>query len=192
MKHRVTSARRNGFSLVEVMVALIVISVGLLGVTKMQALALSNTASARLRTLASLQSASLGSAMHADRAYWAASLPAATVAVSSGVATSPDATLQGALAAAGATNPATNYCTQGAAGSVIAVAPCTPVQMAAADLQNWAADLFALMPNSSATITCDGTPLTCTVTLNWVENLVGANATSAAVQNSTYVLYVQP
>ena len=38
-----------GFSLVEVMVALVVICVGLLGIAKMQALALSNTTTSRLR-----------------------------------------------------------------------------------------------------------------------------------------------
>ena len=199
MRHRDTISRPQGFSLVEVLVALLVISVGLLGVAKMQALALSNTASARLRSLASIQAASLASSMHADRAYWAAVTPVTTASASNGVATSSDVNLQTALTAAAALNPATNYCTQGAANSA---APCQPAQLAAADLQSWAVDLYALIPSSTATVSCDANPLVCTITLAWRENLVAVNSTqtdvakqinsSDAIQNSTYVLYVEP
>jgi type IV pilus assembly protein PilV len=192
MKHRASTPRRAGFSLIEVLVALIVISVGLLGIAKMQALALSNTTSARLRSLAAIQAASLASSMHADRAYWAAVAPATTATASGGVAASTDATLQAELAAAGAiAPPATNYCIQGAAA-----APCKPEQMAAADLQSWAVAVNALIPNSQATITCDANPLTCTISLRWYENLVAFNSKQAvqsdAIQKSAYVLYVQP
>ena len=200
MRHRNTTSRPRGFSLVEVLVALLVISVGLLGVAKMQALALSNTASARLRSLAAIQAASLASSMHADRAYWANATPPLKAGVASAVATSStDANLQAALTAAAALNPAANYCVQGAPNSV---APCQPAQLAAADLQSWAADLSALIPSATATITCDANPLTCTITLLWRENLVAVNSTktdvnnninsSDKIQNSTYVLYVEP
>jgi type IV pilus assembly protein PilV len=204
MRHRGTISRQKGFSLVEVLVALLVISVGLLGIAKMQALALSNTSSARLRSLAAIQAASLASSMHADRAYWAnatpVSLPLLTASAANGVATSStDANLLAALTAAAAFNPATDYCAQGALNSV---APCQPVQLAAADLQSWAADLFVLIPGSTATISCDANPLVCTITLAWRENLVAVNSkktdvtnhinSSDAIQKSTYVLYVQP
>jgi type IV pilus assembly protein PilV len=196
MKHRATIPRRAGFSLIEVLVALIIISVGLLGIAKMQALALSNTTSARLRSLAAIQAASLASSMHADRAYWATVAPATTATATGGVATSSDGTLKGELAAAGAIALPANYCAQGAAGSA---APCQPVQMAAADLQSWAVALNVLIPNSQATITCDANPLTCTILLTWTENFVAATNSKplaagiqAAIQNSNYTLYVQP
>jgi type IV pilus assembly protein PilV len=199
MRYRDRMQRGAGFSLVEVLVALIVISVGLLGIAKMQALALSNTSSARLRSLAAIQAASLAATMHADRAYWANSTafsPAATATASSGTAASTtDANLQAALTALAGFNPATDFCTQGKGG---AQNPCQPVQMAAADLQNWAADLNALIPNSTATIICDGNPLTCQIRLAWMENLVAFNNKGAAaqqsqaIQSSTYVLFVQP
>ena len=199
MRYRDTTSRPRGFSLVEVLVALLVISVGLLGIAKMQALALSNTSSARLRSLAAIQAASLASSMHADRAYWANATPVTTASASNAVATSNDVNLQAALTAAAALNPATNYCAQGAPSSV---APCQPAQLAAADLQSWAVDLYALIPSSTATVSCDANPLVCTITLAWRENLVAVNSTqtdvakqinsSDAIQNSTYVLYVEP
>ncbi len=195
MRDRTTISRSAGFSLVEVLVALIVICVGLLGIAKMQALALSNTTSARLRSLAAIEAASLASAMHADRGYWTTFLPGSTVSASGGAATSTDGTLQGELTAAAAAG-ADNYCTQGAAGSV---APCKPVQVAAVDLQTWAADLNGLMPSSQASIQCDpGPPLTCSISLNWVENFVSINKASqtdtnnVSIQKSNYLLYVQP
>ena len=73
---------RNGFTIIEVMVALVVISIGLLGIAKMQALALASTSTSRLRSLAAIQAASLGSAMHANRAYWAAATLTQPIAVS--------------------------------------------------------------------------------------------------------------
>ncbi len=60
----------GGFSLIEVMVAVLVISIGLLGIAKMQALSLSNTSNSRLRALAAVESGSIASAMQADRGYW--------------------------------------------------------------------------------------------------------------------------
>src|SRR5262249_61998101 len=63
--------RAGGFSLVEVMVAVVIICVGLLGIAKMQALALSSTTTSRLRALAAIQAAGLASAMHSNREYWA-------------------------------------------------------------------------------------------------------------------------
>ncbi len=61
----------QGFSLVEVMVALVVLSIGLLGIAKMQALSLSSTTIASMRSLAALEASSLAAAMHENRGYWA-------------------------------------------------------------------------------------------------------------------------
>jgi prepilin-type N-terminal cleavage/methylation domain-containing protein len=69
--HRINKGVR-GFSLIEVLVALIVVSVGLLGIAKMQAVAYSSTGVASKRSLAAIEAASLASSMHANRAYWAA------------------------------------------------------------------------------------------------------------------------
>lgn len=193
----------DGFSLVEVMVALVVVSIGLLGIAKMQALALSSTGTAKMRSLASIEAASLASALRADRNYWSAITANLTVNVSStGVVTSTqDPTLNAAPA---------SHCASVAA-------PCTSAQVAAQDLSDWATGLVvgaagavAVLPGGSAVITCqvDATganPVTCRITLTWNENVVGLNtatsATATAAQNQAalsnisqtqYILYVQP
>src|SRR5262249_49090206 len=86
MKHLNSTIRRRSaaFTLVEVMVALIVLSIGLLGIASMQAMALSSTTNARMRSLAAIEAASLASVMHTNRAYWATSAPA-TFTVKDGV-----------------------------------------------------------------------------------------------------------
>ena len=57
MTRRSRPAQIRGFSLVEVMVAVVVICTGLLGIAKLQALSLSNTSTARLRSLAAMEAA---------------------------------------------------------------------------------------------------------------------------------------
>ncbi|MGH8227836.1 MAG: type IV pilus modification protein PilV [Steroidobacteraceae bacterium] len=180
-------ARSRGFSLVEVMVALVVIAVGLLGIAKMQALALSSTSSASMRSLAAIEAGSLAAAMHADRDYWSAT-PPATVNVSG---TTIDVS---SLAA-------TADCTS--AGS----APCSASVMAAYDFQQWVAALNQLLPNPTAAINCETVtaPISCTIKIGWSENAVAINSqeastdatntasgTTAAFRTPTYTLYVEP
>lgn len=174
--------RTHGFSLIEVMVALVIISIGLLGIAKMQALAYASTSTASLRSLAAIEAASLASSMRSNRAYWA--VGAAPVPITITGTTISDATLA-------ATATAANFCTP--AGS----APCTPAQLAAFDLHRWATALNALLPNPTATISCPTvvTPINCTIQVNWTEKMVAVNSQGAggpAMQAPTYVLYVEP
>jgi type IV pilus assembly protein PilV len=173
-----------GFSLIEVMVALIIISIGLLGIAKLQAVVLSSTGTAGKRSLGAVAAASIASAMHADRAYWSlASSATATVVSGTTIASSPDPNLVSGV-------------------DCWANAPCTTVQMAAYDLTQWAISTQTILPSYQASIWCPvpaaSLPNTCTVTLTWTENTVAANqqgivpATGALFQTPTYVLYVQP
>ena len=61
---------QRGFSLLEVMVALVVLSVGLLGVVKLESVAYSSTNVASKRSIAALEAASLAASMHVNRGYW--------------------------------------------------------------------------------------------------------------------------
>jgi type IV pilus assembly protein PilV len=183
----------RGFSLIEVLVALIVVSIGLLGIAKMQAIAYSSTGVASKRSLAAIEAASLASSMHADRAYWSVPGTAALNTTVNGTAiTSTDPGLSGG-----------GNCALG--GTV----PCTPNQLAAYDMQSWATALKALLPSDQATIVCQSTaaptPVTCTVTITWTENLVAVNSqevtaanqaaaanSPAALQLPSYTLYIEP
>ena len=180
------SARSGaGFSLIEVMVALIIISIGLLGIAKLQAVALSSTGTAGKRSLAAVAAASIASAMHADRAYWSLASSATPTLVSGAtIASSPDANLVSGV-----------DCWNNR--------PCSTVQMAAYDLTQWAISTQTILPSYQASILCPPPaavtlPSTCTITLTWTENTVAANkqgivpAAGAAFQTPTYILYVQP
>jgi type IV pilus assembly protein PilV len=182
MRRLDTVSRPDGFSLVEVMVALIIICVGLLGIAKLQALMLSNTGASRMRALAALEASSIAATMHADRDYWAGT-PALTTTVNDTVAgkgvTSSDSNLQ-----------TTPDCT------AAPDAPCTPVKLAAYDLQNWLNDMYVTLPASTSQILCaPGIVVSCTVTITWQENTVASNSQEAATnpfQSQTYQLVVNP
>jgi type IV pilus assembly protein PilV len=197
-------AAQRGFTVVEVMVAVIVICVGLLGIAKMQALALSNMNTSRQRALAAIEAASLASAMHSNRNYWA--VP--TAATSTGVAFSPivitstDGTLA-STATADVNGGATGLAA--CVGTSNGIAKCTPAQLAAYDVANWANDIAGVLPNPAATITCasnvTGTPPSCTIKIQWSETAVAITQQAAQQQGAagaaqfeipTYLLYVEP
>jgi type IV pilus assembly protein PilV len=169
--------RERGFSLVEVMVALVICAVGLLGLAKMESLALSSTSVANSRSLAAIEAASMAAAMHANPGYWAAGFAPTTTLVS---ATN---NFSGAVS-----------CLNAAAGGA---GPCIPDAMRQYDLQQWAIALNSVLPGYLATITCSttGFPVTCTIQIQWTENAVAVSSKQnqlGALAVPTYVLYVQP
>jgi type IV pilus assembly protein PilV len=189
MKYPRSPIPSRGFSLIEVMVAVLVISIGLLGIAKMQALSLSNTGNSRLRALAAVESGSIASAMQADRLYWS-TIPVVGTDLTASI-TGPTVT-----AASDPTLTTTQACTGVAAN-------CTVNQMAAYDLQNWATALNNVIPNETVSIDCALPSVTvtvsCTITISWTENLVNSNSaqtvnatTQAALQTPTYTLVVDP
>ena len=187
--------RDTGFSLVEVMVALIVMSVGLLGIAKMQALALSSTTTARMRSLVALEAASLASTMRADRAYW--SLETANpliVNINAGAVTANDTTLQTAITLESGATPCASA--------------CAPTLIAVNDLQEWASELNSLAPGATSVVTCtpppaatpSSTPVSCQIVISWTEKLVASNAQQAQQEavaggstvQTSYTIYVDP
>lgn len=102
-----TARRSFGFSLVEVLVALVVLSVGMLGIAALYVESLRSTRTALIRSQAVILAADMGERIRANRDAGAAY----TKAVDS------EGTFNGA-------------CNQGGAG-------CTPAQMAAHDIAIW-------------------------------------------------------
>jgi type IV pilus assembly protein PilV len=193
----------RGFSLVEVMVALVVICVGLLGMAKMQALALSGTNIARQRSMAAFLAAGLASTMNSNRIYWgsaaavAASNPA-PITITSATGTITPATLAGV---------ANNACIGGASvNPACAENVGTPGQtLAGFDLTRWSATVSPLLPNAVTTITCQGAiqPPSCIIQMTWTEQTVMTNNAAQNVTGTgevnagqfeipTYTLYVEP
>ncbi len=200
----------RGFSLIEVMVAVVVICVGMLGIAKLQALAVSSTTTARLRAMAAFQAASLASAMHSNRVFWASA---------TAVASSPiTITLPGAAPANGVTITPAGFAQANdkcIATSASPNAACGTVAgatlLAGFDLQRWGEALVppgggSLLPNVTTTITCEGTvqPPSCIIQMQWSEKTTAVNSaeTSIAVVDAAmkaagndsdyYTLYVQP
>ena len=188
-----------GFSLVEVMVALVVICIGMLGIAKLDALMLSNTSTSRVRALVAQETASLADSMHADRDLWdstSGDWAPGTAALSVAATETAGATT---FAVTGSTTLSTAVgtppnCTKGGAN-----APCTPVNMAAYDLSNWATALSQVLQNSTSNIDCASTTgvITCTINVQWQENTVAANSQEAAAGGSafktqSYQLVIQP
>jgi type IV pilus assembly protein PilV len=196
-------SRTHGFSLIEVLVALLVISIGLLGIAKMQALALANTNGGRLRALASIEAASLAASMQAERNYYGnlvAKLTANVTTSTTGATVSSSDSMQNGsvtctVASAMQTSTATNTCT-GTVSCISTAAPCTSQKMAAYDLQQWGGRLQAIMGSAAAaSVVCDPTtpPVTCQITINWAEETVNASSTeTGAMLSPTYTLFVNP
>jgi type IV pilus assembly protein PilV len=180
--------KMRGFSLIEVMVALIIIAVGMLGIAKLQALALSTTESSGVRSLVAIEAASLAAAMHTNRDYWAA-VPPPVVNITI-TRTGPGPT---GYTSAVDLFPAAQNCAT--------VSVCNPTQVAAYDLQQWGTALGQVVPAAAAQISCPAgvTPVTCTIQITWQENVTSTNNTTAAASSTAgalnspqYTLYVEP
>jgi type IV pilus assembly protein PilV len=194
MRRLTTPARGRGFSLVEVMVALIIICVGLLGIAKLEALMLSSTGTSRLRALVALQAESLADMMHADRDYWDGSSTAYWNPANNALALTATET-------SGATPTWVGTNAPGSSPTSCANAVCNSEQLAQYDLYNWGSNLTNVLQNSVSTVGCNsdvGTGLvSCTITIQWNENTVAANSQEAnaggtAFQQQTYTLVVEP
>ncbi len=168
-----------GFTLIEVMVALVITAIGLLGIAKIQALAYASTGSAGTRSLIALQAAGLASSMHANRNYWA------------GLAASPIVITGASITTPAAMDAVVTNCTGGTY--------CLPDILAAYDLHSYAAALNGMLGNSNpvTTITCANIPTSCSIQVTWNEHALSVNTQSQAAtsQNTflpTYTLYVEP
>lgn len=179
----VRTTRERGFTMVEALVALVIVAIGLLGLAKMESLAIASTDVSGTRTTAAIQAASLASMMHANNAYWGGgyALASTTVQVTAG-----------AVAISNAALAAGTPCTTAGATA------CNFTAMAAYDLNNWATQLQSLLPGYLTTISCSvtGFPVTCTIQIAWTEEKVAVTDQQATTIGNlavpTYTLYVQP
>lgn len=136
----------GGFALVEVMVAMVIILIGVLGVAGMQLLAYSATAEAGNQNTATTLASSMAAKMVANGAsgFWGAP-PAAVIVNGSSTTGWPSGPLVD--------------CTANT---------CNSTQMAYYDLSQWQSQLSGL-PSGYGSITCPtgATPAICTIWVSW-------------------------
>ena len=148
--------RMRGFSMIEVLVTLLIISLALLGTAGLQAYSMRLSQGGQFRTQAVFLAADLAERMEANK-------PAA-VAGNYAVAKS---------SVPGAVN---TTCLDGA---------CTPAVMATFDLSQWENAIAVTLPQSSWTVaqTVIGNPTTYTITVSWVDRRTDTN--NAAFDNTS-------
>jgi type IV pilus assembly protein PilV len=183
--------KQRGVSLIEVLIALVVVAVGVLGLAKMQALAVSNTQASGSRGLIALQAASLAATMHSNKGYW-------QVTSSNPPCQASSCTWSGSSASS------SNIGTVTAASSCQAVASnCSSSQMAYIDVNAWSAQMNQNVPTYSATVNCDAAtstlPTQCSIELTWLEKqnigsdqALNSQSTATTAVQQSYWLYVQP
>ncbi len=144
--------RHRGFTLVEIMIALLILSVGLLGLAGLQANGLRQNNNALQRTYAMIQAYDMAERMRANRT--GVNAGAYTLAPSLGSPPDPG-----------------QYCTG-------AGADCSAAELAAADVYEWWQQTNRLLPSGTGSIqptpVAGGTGREWTVTVMWDEERTGA------------------
>ena len=150
--HLSKSRRSAGFSLIEVLIALVILSVGLLGIAAMVSVSMKSKDSSYLRTQATTDIYAILDRMRANRA--------------TATAAGYDVTFTGALA--------TTVPTDGCLNSGDS---CNPAEIAALDVSQWKAELANLPCGEGSISTLINNQMTqVTVTVQWSDQR--ANATS--------------
>ncbi len=162
----------RGFTLLEVLIALFVFSIGILGMAGLQVLSVKTNHSAYMRTQATFLAQSMADRMRANLAgVWASSYTG-------------------------------TYPIAGTPAACNAAPGCTVAQVATRDQILWSQQLSNMLPNPNGTITCTRASLTavpaadqlnrapydglCTITLTWNEAST-QTGTAAAAESFAWV-----
>jgi type IV pilus assembly protein PilV len=151
----------RGFTLLEVLVALLIFSLGVLGMAGLLAMSVRTNHSAYLRTQATFLAQSIADRMRAN-ASWALWTNAYN-----GSWTAPASSTNAANCQAGGTTTS-----------------CTYSDVANRDIAVWTSQVSRFLPNATESINCSGAPSipvstyqmlppyggTCTITINWSES----------------------
>jgi len=157
----------RGFGLIEVLVALVVLSIGLLGTAKLQVLAIRYNTQSFMRSQAAALAYDMADRMRAN----------------------PTAVAAGSYDSADAANyqpPADNGCSETASSAAQA---CTAAQLAAHDAWEWGNEISNALPAGAGTVctdsdpddavACDGIGNVYSITVSWTEMVDGAPSTAS-------------
>lgn len=183
--------KHMGFSLLEVLIALVVISIALLGMTGVQAFVINNTGTARFSSLAAILANSMAASVNTNQAYWGGS----TYGVPSGFQPATEILINGATLSHAALNNLSKNCSS---------SECNPDEMAAYDLKTWGQLLNQQLPNGTAQINCKENSIgiretssqyICTIKISWFEKNIktslNKNTTVPKFTKQSYTLVVQ-
>lgn len=144
----------RGFSLLEALIALLILAVGLLGIAGMQAAALYQTHSSTVDGLAAIDAQSLAAEISANTAGLAYYNTTSATSVSS-----------------------STQCTS-------VSAPCTAAQMATYNLAQWGTNLAASLPKGNGAVTCTLATSQCTITVQWWQQSKNASSSGTTITYS--------
>ena len=133
---RSSAARQHGFTLVEALISVVIMSIGLLGVAALQTRSLGSTNTASKRSQAILLAGDLADRMRANR-----------------LAADPTASSHYANI-----DPADNACRAVHYNHTPRAAVCTAEQLAADDLADWSAQIAGILPAGVGVVCRDSTP----------------------------------
>ena len=185
-RHLAPGQTQGGFTLIEALVALLVVAIGMLGMAKLQAYSIANTAQSGKRGVVAMQADSLAAILQGSRA----------LIIGGGGPTWPVVISAGSVKPNGGSALSSNGCTSGSS--------CTTANLLTADLVDWAGVMYALVPSATTTLTCTpstgATPTHCTIEVSWLENQAGngsiangnANGNNVQVAPAPYFQYVEP
>lgn len=176
----------KGFTLLEVLIAVVILGVGLLGLAGLMMVSVRTNQSAYLRSQASFLAQSMADRMRNNQfAVWNNTYNV-TVPTSSVGPSGPNA-------------------------GANATCPCDATTIARRDLFWWSQEIHTFLPNSGATINCVRNPATsgvapgaflrvtydgtCTITMTWSESTLRVDQstpTGAAADTQTFVWAFQP
>ncbi len=168
-----------------------IVSVGMLGLVKLEAAGVSESRVSRIRSLMTFQAESLAGLMRADRTFWAATTsPFPSLSYNTATDASP------VLASSITANSTDSTCSS-------TTVVCKPAEMAYADLSAWATNYKSAFPGATVVVACttpsgacsatSGVPTSYDITLTWSEKTVAVNSSSkGSTAPVSMVLHVQP
>ena len=167
--HTLTVNKTSGFTLLEVMIAMVIFSVGMLGLAGIQGTALQNNSTAYMRTIAMQQSYNMADILRSSTSFDGV-INSSFNSVNSSVGSAPTACI--------ANDQSTN---------------CSTSQLAASDIYHWKKRLQDTLPSGRGTVSVSGTIYT--ITVMWDEKRTGATGEGCSDDSTTdlkcYILHIQ-
>ena len=155
-----TNNRCSGFSMIEVLIAIVILSIGLLGIAGMQVAGMKNNHSAYLRSQASLLSYDFADILRSNKSQVLANKFGTSAAGNIDITTG-------------------NLGFNAEPDCINEINGCNPVLMAETDLVTWAQNINATLPSGMATVARSSDIYT--VTISWLDDKSDTDAAGVDV-----------